>query len=229
MGMFASIRIDESIDLPYFPEELDHTDYGWQSKRGIDVYNGPYKLTEDGRLKREEKIWTEKTDEEKQAEAEKWGFDSWDEYTSVYEGGWSIDEDGIIPDAVDWDSDEDGYEDMPPTFAGPSDETVKKTIWLDCNKHGTVEFYTRITEGVISTIEEEKPLSTDDGETREVVEEWALNIFVEYEARFDRGGLTDIVFMGDRHQNTDDPIGDVLEQINKWKEWKEKQRGDSNE
>jgi len=51
MGMFATVYVDESIDLPHFPEELE-SDCSWQSKQGLDVYDGPYRITADGRLEK---------------------------------------------------------------------------------------------------------------------------------------------------------------------------------
>jgi len=78
-GMFDNISVDEEVSLPYFPDSLDKTEINWQTKsfhRGLDNF----KLTEDGRLLEENISHREKTPAEKQAEAEQWGFDSWDAY-----------------------------------------------------------------------------------------------------------------------------------------------------
>lgn len=191
--MFAHVRINESIELPYFPEQLDHTNYDWQSKRGVNVYNGPHRLTENGKLERQETIFREKTEEEKREEAEKWGFNSWEEYTAVYDSeNWDINEDGIVPDEVDWDSNKDNNDDMPPTFVGPSEKIVDERIWLDCNKHGNVEFHAYIKEG-------------------------SLDILVGYEARFNRGDLEDVMFLGCRNCKSDDPVEHAVQQIEEWR------------
>lgn len=192
MGMFAHVRIDESVDLPHFPEELDHTNYDWQSKRGVDVFSGPYRLTRDGGIEQQTTVYRDKTDEEKQEEAERWGFGSWDEYTAAYDPeNWDIDEEGVVPDAVDWDGDAESYDERPPSVEGPSEKVVPERLWVGYNKHGTIEFHATITEG-------------------------SLDIFIGYEARFNRGELEDIMFLGCRHCNSDDPVEHALQQIEDW-------------
>jgi hypothetical protein len=103
MGIFATVEIGGDVELPHFPESLDHTTRWWQSKRGLDLYEqGPYKITKDGRLLLKQRTYREKTDEEKQAEAEKWGLDSWDSFVTCYEESGGM----LIPDEVYW-SDQD--------------------------------------------------------------------------------------------------------------------------
>jgi hypothetical protein len=189
--MFAKVQIDNEIELPHFPEEIDRDDMAWQSKQGLDVYSGPYRITADGRCEKKRFSSRDKTDEEKQAEAERWGFDSWEEMEQVYD---EDDSDSIYPNGVDYDLDEDGYEETPPLFL--SEQTTDEEWWADISYHGTFEFHQLIKR------------------------DHALEVFLEYEARFDKGDLTDVVFMGERHTNTDDPIGKALDKIEEWREWK---------
>lgn len=218
MGMFATIRVDNEIELPHFPEEIDRDNRSWQSKRGLDVY-GPYRITADGRLEKKQKSYIDKTDEEKQAEAEKWGFDSWDEYVQAYEDA-DIADEGMVPDAVDGELTFDDDSENPPTIA-PREQKLDEEWWGDQSFHGTFEFHQAIREDPTTFKEVEKATT---GETIERPDEYALNVFIEYEARFRKGDLTDLVFMGTRgHTSIDDPIGHALEQIEEWREWKEEQ------
>lgn len=209
MGVFATVSVDESIDLPHFPEELDHTDIAWQSKQGLDVYGGPYRVTGDGRLEKKHRSYREKKLSERQSEAEKWGFDSWDSYVRAYEEN----DDGIYPDEVDYDSDEE--DDHPPIH--PRVKVVDETWWGDCNHHGSFEFHQSIKRDPISWKEEE----TVTGGTMERVDEYALDVYLEYEARFTKGDLDEIVFMGERMPHTDNPIEEALRKIEEWREEQE--------
>jgi hypothetical protein len=210
--MFASVTIDNSIELPYFPEELDRDKMGWQSKRGLDVYGGPYRVTSDGRLEKKQTSYRDKTDGEKQAEAEKWGCDSWDEYVQLYE---ESDSGLTFPDELDWDEDENGYGDTPPIWR--PEQTVDEEWWGDQSFHGTFEVHEVIKRDPISYNVMEDPVS---GEEVKRPEEHALDTFFEYELRFKKGDLTDVVFMGERHCR-DDPIGDALDAIEEWRDWRQ--------
>lgn len=212
MGVFATVYVDNSIDLPHFPEEIDREGMSWQSKQGLDVYAGPYRITADGRLEQKKESYREKTAEEKQAEAEKWGFDSWDEYVQAYEDS----EKTLYPDAVDYDPDDDSIEDHPPFF--PSEETVDETWWADISHHGTFEFHQVIKRDPTDTEVIEGP----NGEVERPTN-YALNAFLEYEARFNKGDLDGIVFMGSRASPSDDPIGEALDKIEEWREWRNSQ------
>ena len=213
MGMFATIRVDNEIELPHFPEEIDRDDMAWQSKQGLDVYSGPYRITAEGRLEQKKVSHREKTDEEKVEEAAKWGFDSWDEMKQVYDEA-----DGMLyPDEIEYDADEDGYEDSPPLFL--SERITDETWWADISHHGTFEFHQYLKRDPTEYETHEK---LGEGEV-EIPEEHALEVFLEYEARFRQGELTDLVFMGERHTNVDDPIGEALDKIEEWREWKESQ------
>lgn len=123
MGVFARVFIEEGIDIPKYEHE-DPADIIWQSKRGIDKYSGPYKLTTDGRLKRKEKKFEEKTEKEKKKEAENNGFVSWEEYKD------SIQDSGLEERI------ENGYPVLPPSNKKCVDEW-----WADHNMHGTFIFY----------------------------------------------------------------------------------------
>jgi hypothetical protein len=219
-GMFTDVSVSEQIDLPHFPEEIDRSNMSWQSKQGLDVYGGPYRITADGRLEQKQTSYRDKTADEKQQEAQKWGFDSWDAYVQAYDEH-EFDED-MVPPSVDWDPDEDGFDDMPPTFGKPREETVDETWWGDTSFHGTFEFHQIIREDPIEfeTMED----FTGNNESWESVErpsEYALNVYLEYEARFTRGDLDEIVFMGKRGSGSDDPVASAIEEIEEWQEWKE--------
>ena len=211
MGMFAEIRVDNEIELPHFPEEIDRDDMSWQSKQGLNVYDGPYRITADGRLEQKKVSHRDKTDEEKAEEAAKWGFDSWENMKRVYEES----KDGIYPDEVDYDPDED--EDHPPIV--PKEQTTDETWWADISHHGTFEFHKSLRRNPT----EFKELETPTTGTIERPTDYALEVFLEYEARFRQGDLTDLVFMGERHTSVDDPIGEALDKIEEWREWKESQ------
>jgi len=217
MSMFATIRVDNEIELPHFPEELDRDDMTWQSKQGLDKYAGPYRITADGRLEQKKVSHRDKTDDEKQAEAEKWGFDSWENMKRAYD---EANDGSLYPEEADYDSDEDVYEEHPPL--SPSEQTTDETWWADISHHGTFEFHKSLLSDPTEFEEMEKATT---GETIERPSEYALNVFLEYEARFRQGDLTDIVFMGSRGMRAadGDPITHVLEQIEEWREWKEDQ------
>jgi hypothetical protein len=216
MGMFATVYVDESIDLPHFPEELER-DRAWQSKQGLDVRDGPYRITADGRLEKKQQTYRSKSDEEKQAEAEKWGYDSWDEYVKAYDEAENID----YPEDIDWDKDDDGYEDAPPTIF-PREQTLDEEWWGDQSFHGTFEFHELLKKDPTSY----EVFEDVDGETVETPEEYALDVYVEYEARFSKGDLQDLVFMGSRGFTGDNPIRHALEQIEEWREWRESKEGE---
>jgi len=211
MSMFATVYVDNSIDLPYFPEEIDRTDMQWQSKQGLDVYGGPYRITEDGRLEEKEKKYREKTDSEKQAEAEKWGFDSWEEYYRAYEEC----ESSIVPRSVDWDADECGaYDDEAPPTILPDEQTLASESWEDINQHGTFEFHQLLRRD---------PIEFEQiGDSVERPSEYGLEVYVEYEARFTGGDLDEIIFMGSRGQESgEEAVEFAVEQVEEWREWKE--------
>lgn len=184
MGMFDTIKISEDVELPHFPESLDKTNIDWQSKRGLSAIGDTYRITSDGRLERKERDRREKTTAEKQAEAAKWGYKSWDKYVEAYD---YIHETGsMYPEEIDYDPDEDGYEDMPPTFR-PSESKVASTYWADHDMHGSFEFHSYINED------------------REV--------FPMYEARFFKGDLEDIVLLGGRGEDSLEETIEKMEAI----------------
>lgn len=213
MGIYATVYVDNDIDLPYFPDEIDRTDMAWQSKQGINVYAGPYRITSDERLERKEVSHREKTPEEKQSEAEKWGFDSWEEYIQAYEN--NNNDEKLYPPEVDYNPNED--DEHPPIF--PSEKTVDETWWADHNMHGTFEFHKKIKR---DPIEYETTLDPSSGTEIERPAEYALDICFKYEARFTRGDLDEIVFLGERGRDRDSSVESTLEKIEEWREWKEK-------
>lgn len=211
MGMFGDVVVDSSIELPHFPEEIDRDGIVWQSKEGLDVYGGPYRITSDGRLEEKKTRYRDKTDDEKLEEAQKWGFDSWDEYIQAYEEN----KDSLYPDEIDYDIDRDGDEDHPPLF--PSEKKVDETWWEDIYQHGTFEFHHVLQRDPL----EYEEIETANGGTMERVSEYALDVYIEYEARFTEGNLDEIVFRGQRMPRSDDPIQSALDQIESWRAWKE--------
>lgn len=200
MAMFDSVSVEADVSLPHFPESLDKTEIGWQSK-SFERALAQYKLTADGRLLKKEERHREKTDEEKQAEAEQWGFDSWDAYTTAYD---EMDDDSMqfYPDSIEVAEDEKS----PPSFH-PSEQVLEDTYWADQNYHGSFEFYSSIREDPVSYEE----FSKLDGETVERPDEWELDILLSYEARFTEGELQNIVVVG-RHDSKED----VLQQLEEW-------------
>lgn len=207
-GMFATVYVDESIVLPHFPEELNR-ERAWQSKQGLNVSDVPYRITAAGRLEKKEQTYREKTDEEKQAEAEKWGYDSWGEYVQAYKEV----EDSPFPEGIDLDTGEDEGEDTPPILF-PREQTLNEQWWADQSFHGTFEFHGLLKENPISY----ETFKNASGETVKSPDEYALEVYVEYEARFSKGNLQEILFMGSRGFGVDDPIEHALEQIEQWRE-----------
>lgn len=183
--MFATVTIDSSIDLPHFPERLDRENMSWQSKQGLDRYGLPYRVTAAGRLEQKQEEYREKTDEEKQAEAEKWGLDSWEEYTTAYD---EYDE-GIYPDAVDTESNDE----YPPVVA--RSQTLENEFWHDVNHHGTFEIHQMLRENPQDT-ETIGGDPLEEGVERDC--DYELDVFLSYEVIFDRGDLQEIKFMGER-------------------------------
>ena len=214
-AMFATIRVDNEIDLPHFPEEIDRDEMSWQSKQGLDVYGGPYRITAEGRLEQKKVSCREKTDEEKAEEAAKWGFDSWDEMVQAYD---AANDSMLYPAEINYNAEEDGYEDAPPVIL--SESTTDETWWADISHHGTFEFHQAIRRDA-TEYEELKNYTT--GKTIERPSEYMLDVFLEYEARFRHGDLTDIMFMGERDMGVDDPISEALHKIEEWREWKKAQ------
>lgn len=169
MTMYDDLKVSPSVTLPHFPSGLDHA-VTWQTKSIGHPTGQTYKLTTDGRLLRRETKQREKTPEEKQAEAEDHGVDSWDEYKSQVE-------DGSLEDNL--------KNDFPPFV---SKQTTEDTWWADHNMHGSFEFHA-------------------SGSRRNDWPDFTLS----YEARFTRGSLDEIVFLGDRHNDLD--LDDAIDQL----------------
>ena len=201
--MFATVYVDEETNLPHFPEAINGTDMSWQCKQGLDVYSGPYKITAKGRLQRKEQSHREKTGDEKQAEAEKWGFDTWESYVNAYEEF----EDGLYPTEVEYDEDND--DERPPSIM-PTQTVVDETWWADHNVHGTFEFHQVLRQNPIEYETVVKP----DGEEVKEPSEYELDVYLQYEARFTQGNLDEIVFMGERMG--DKSIEETIEEIEEW-------------
>lgn len=179
MGLYATVYVDSDVDLPHFPRDVDREGFGWMSKQGLNPYSGPYRITSEGRLEKEQTTRREKTEQEKQEEASKWGFESWDEYVDAYE---DMKEGNMLPEAIDVDK----HDEYPPTFF-PREKTEDETWWSDCNMHGTFEFHKRVE------IEDDfKRVVFTDEEPEE------LDLYLQYEARYTKGSLNDIVFIGER-------------------------------
>jgi len=207
--MYDRLSVEEGVSLPYFPESLDKTELSWQTKsfhRGLDKF----KLTEDGRLLEENISHREKTPAEKQAEAEKWGFDSWNAYVSAYDEWRTADPDSVnemVPAAVDGEVTHDDTEN-PPTFK-PSKTVIDETWWADRNHHGSFEFHKVVKE---EPVEYEKIVKSDE-ESVEIPKEYELDVFLSYEARFFKGELQNIVLVG-RNDSREEIIEELKEYRN---------------
>lgn len=204
MGMYATIHIDNRVELPHFPRSIDRDDMKWQSKRGLDVYGGPYRITSEGRLERKQTSRRDKTEDEKQEEAERWGFSSWEEYVSSYE---NMDDGRVFPSEINYDRDSDEH--TPPTFS-PSETTVDEVWWADHNMHGTFEFHRSIKA---EPVEYEKTVNAQ-GEEVQRPSEYELDVYLQYEARFTRGDLDQIVFMGER--SGEDSVEETASKLREW-------------
>lgn len=134
-GLYDRISIDKDVPLPHFPEKLDKTEIGWQSKDIAKALDS-YRITNSGTLLRKVEHYREKTDDEKLEEAQQWGFDSWDEYIAAYE-----DSNELIPERIEYDL--GSAEEMPPAVT-PTERTLESTEWVDHNYHGSFEFYTSL-------------------------------------------------------------------------------------
>jgi hypothetical protein len=157
MGLYDTLVVEDAVELPKFPEDRSPTEVEWQTKDIGHPSMRTFKLTASGRLLRKEQDMREKTAEEKQAEAEEHGFDSWEEYVSFCE-----------------DADREEQLSRGLGFGILNEQTVADEFWLDHNMHGTFEFHG----------------SADDIED---------GFFWAYEARFTRGDLDAIVFLGKRN------------------------------
>lgn len=203
MGMYATVYVDESIDLSHYPEELDRG-RSWQSKRGVNRYGGPYRITEDGRLEERLIERRDKKDSEKRQEAQKWGFDNWESYIQAYE---ERDEPFRHPEEVEYDPEKDN--DKPPRIY-PEETVVSDKYWKDVNKHGSFEFHSSIKADPIE--------ETKEGPEKNI--EYKLEVYMQYEARFTDGDLDEIVFLGERFSDDKDPVESALEKIEQWREYR---------
>ena len=162
MGVFDTVVVESGIALPKFPPDRDVGEVQWQTKDIARPSMRRFKLTEDGRLLRQETELREKTPSEKRAEAEEHGFDSWDEFVAFCE---SADPEHLLSRGLG--------------LTGPREQTVDEEFWVDHNMHGSFEFHG----------------SRDDIEG---------GFFWSYEARFTRGDLDALVFLGERGSDGSD-------------------------
>lgn len=126
--MFDTVLVADEISLPHFPEKLDKSDIWWQTKSIGRPDGSTYRITTDGRLERKESDYREKTDEEKAAEAEEYGFDSWEEMSE-----WADEkrDSGEATDVIE------KFDDM----LAPRKHTLEEEYWVDHNMHGSFEFH----------------------------------------------------------------------------------------
>lgn len=167
MGAFDTVLVEDGVTLPKFPRDRSPSAIHWQTKDIGHPFMREFKLTESGRLLRQEQEMREKTTDEKRAEAADHGFNSWDEYVSFCE---NADRETLLERELG--------------IGGPRDQTVADKFWLDHNMHGSFEFHG----------------SDDDIED---------GFYWSYEARFTKGDLDAIVFLGSRGgDDLDDPRPD---------------------
>lgn len=116
MGLFDTVLVDESLELPDYPES-SHGDIRWQSKDIRAPTMDTYRITSDGRLEMKEMTFRDMTDEERMEYMDEHApkdYDSWEE--------WSDDDDTLGP-LPSWD------------------QTVDEEWWADQNYHGSFEFH----------------------------------------------------------------------------------------
>lgn len=203
--MFATIYVDNSVELPYLPNEIDRDSLTWQSKQGVNRYEGPYRISADGQLEKKQFSNRDKTAEEKQAEAEKWGYDSWQAYTEAYESA-----DSMYPDDIK------ERDETPPVF--PSEKVTDETWWENIDYTGTVEFHGIVTEDPIEW--EEVPHPTDKTKDSKRATEYAFKVFYQYEAHFENGELDELVCLGKRGSGNNS-VEEIQNDIEEWREWKQ--------
>lgn len=137
MGLYDTIHIESGVDLPELPDSIDQTAVRWQTKDlGRDMHE--YRLSADGELQSEQRTYRMKTDEEQQAEAEQWGFNSWDAYIDAYDSHDAGD--GLYPDAVQEYVSFENNEPLPPSFR-PTRQTLDESWWETHPFTGTLTFY----------------------------------------------------------------------------------------
>lgn len=156
MGVYDTLVVEDGVELPKFPRDRSPAEIVWQTKEIGHPFMRTFKLTASGRLLRKERDMREKTAEEKRAEAEEYGFDSWDDYVLFRE-----------------DADPQELLNRGLGIGTPDEQTVADEFWLNHNMHGSFEFHG----------------SNDDIEN---------GFYWSYEARFTRGDLDAIVFLGKR-------------------------------
>lgn len=163
MGLYDTVVLDTSVELPRFPEALDPHQLRWQTKDLSRPGGETFQISGDGRLLRQETAYREKTDTEKQTEAHDHGFDTWDDYVTAAHSRNPTDPDSDLPAIV---------------------RSVVKvdSWWVDHNFHGSFEFYATSP--------------TNSG----------YDITWSYEARFSRGALDELVFLGDRDGTAPDDV-----------------------
>lgn len=156
MGVYDTVVMEDDVELPKFPHDRRPTEIDWQTKEIGHPFIRTFKLTASGRLLRKERDMREKTDDEKQAEAEDHGFDSWDDYVSFCE---DADPEELLRQGLG--------------LGVPNKQTVADEFWLDHTMHGSFEFH---------------------GSNDDITD----GFFWSYEARFTKGDLDAIVFLGKR-------------------------------
>jgi hypothetical protein len=204
MSLFATVEVDNSIELPHFPNSIDRDEMTWQTKsNGLQYQSMRYRVDADGHFLRKEKEYREKTDEEKLEEAQQWGYNSWDEYATAYEE--KDDSEYLHPESIDY---EIGDDESPPVGM-PKNDTIDEVFWVDHSPHGSIEIHQSIRENPTHYIEMEGP----DG-TVERPDEWELDVLLSYELRYSRGELDETVFMGERF--SDRSVEDVIADLEEW-------------
>lgn len=115
MGIYDSVKIEEGVELPEFPEEKDKNELDWQTKDIGMPSIRRFKITENGRLLRKEAKKREMTEEERDEMARENGFDSWEL--------WEEADTKINEPLQTW-----GY-------------TIEDEWWADHNMHGSFGFH----------------------------------------------------------------------------------------
>jgi hypothetical protein len=124
MGLHDTVVVADGVDLPKFPEDRSPKAVDWQTKDLYAAFQRTFRLTNDGRLLRQETEMREKTAAEKRAEAAEQGFDSWDAYVAF---------------CADAERQELLRREI--GVFGPCEETAAETRWVDHEMHGSLDFH----------------------------------------------------------------------------------------
>lgn len=122
----AVVHIDDTVTIPDWPEHARRP-ASWETVHdAVNPNTGPFRITADRELHERQPTYRHMTEEEKQAYAEKHGYDSWDELQSVY-------------DDTDFWTDDDAPGDLP--FLRPTGVVEADTEWVLADDIDSLSFH----------------------------------------------------------------------------------------